>query len=54
MFATRVNGYVKIRGVRVSLPEIEDVLRAIRRSRTWWWWITPAERTTRRRSVPCI
>ena len=24
MFATRVNGYVKIRGVRVSLPEIED------------------------------
>ena len=27
MFATRVNGYVKIRGVRVSLPEIEDVLR---------------------------
>ncbi|CAI1962079.1 Tyrocidine synthase III [Serratia ficaria] len=27
MFATRVNGYVKIRGVRVSLPEIEQVLR---------------------------
>lgn len=27
MFATRVNGYVKIRGVRVSLPEIEDALR---------------------------
>ena len=25
MFATRINGYVKIRGVRVSLPEIEDV-----------------------------
>lgn len=27
LFASRVNGYVKIRGVRVSLPEIEDVLR---------------------------
>ena len=27
MFSTRVNGYVKIRGVRVSLPEIEDTLR---------------------------
>ncbi|POT58307.1 amino acid adenylation protein [Citrobacter amalonaticus] len=27
MFSTRINGYVKIRGVRVSLPEIEDVLR---------------------------
>lgn len=27
MFATRINGYVKIRGVRVSLPEIEDVFR---------------------------
>jgi len=26
MFAARVNGYVKIRGVRVSLPEIEDEL----------------------------
>ncbi|EMB3517666.1 amino acid adenylation domain-containing protein [Escherichia coli] len=27
MFATRINGYVKIRGIRVSLPEIEDVFR---------------------------
>ena len=54
MFATRVNGYVKIRGVRVSLPEIEDVLRRHPAIRRWWWWITPAERTTRRRSVPCI
>ncbi|EKR9889581.1 AMP-binding protein [Salmonella enterica] len=27
IFSTRINGYVKIRGVRVSLPEIEDVFR---------------------------
>lgn len=27
MFASRINGYVKIRGVRVSLPEIEEALR---------------------------
>lgn len=27
MFANRINGYVKIRGVRVSLPEIEEALR---------------------------
>ena len=27
MFSTRIEGYVKIRGVRVSLPEIEDVFR---------------------------
>lgn len=27
MFATRINGYVKIRGVRISLPEIEEVFR---------------------------
>ncbi|WP_297196084.1 amino acid adenylation domain-containing protein [uncultured Pluralibacter sp.] len=27
MFAARINGYVKIRGARVSLPEIEGVLR---------------------------
>ena len=27
MFAARINGYVKIRGVRVSLPEIEETLR---------------------------
>ncbi len=27
MFAARINGYVKIRGVRVSLPEIEEALR---------------------------
>lgn len=28
MFANRINGYVKIRGVRVSLPEVEEVLKA--------------------------
>lgn len=28
MFASRINGYVKIRGVRVSLPEIEEALAA--------------------------
>ncbi|NNS10146.1 amino acid adenylation domain-containing protein [Erwinia sp. JH02] len=27
MFASRVNGYVKIRGIRVSLPEVEEALR---------------------------
>lgn len=27
VFTTRISGYVKIRGVRVSQPEIEDVLR---------------------------
>lgn len=28
LFASRINGYVKIRGVRVSLPEVEEVLKA--------------------------
>lgn len=26
MFASRVNGYVKVRGVRVSLPDVENEL----------------------------
>ncbi|QUG73800.1 amino acid adenylation domain-containing protein [Erwinia sp. E602] len=27
MFASRINGYVKIRGIRVSLPEVEEALK---------------------------
>ncbi|WP_456296009.1 amino acid adenylation domain-containing protein [Vibrio sp. AK197] len=29
IFATRVNGYVKVRGVRLSMPDVEKVLRQI-------------------------
>lgn len=38
MFAARINGYVKIRGVRVSLPEIEETPRRPRRRALVRFW----------------